>query len=74
MGNTHNKMIRNKHAFRGVNCALLAFIAIIWSAIFAPAILCAQRVPAKVEADSLSRRQTSYTPLQILSGQELENK
>lgn len=89
MGNTHNKMIRNKHAFRGVNCALLTFMAIFWSNFFMPVDLLAQTGVAKaLKSDSLNkvkqlkevqisrvkitRRQTSSTPLQILSGAELE--
>lgn len=89
MGNTHNKMIRNKHAFRGVNCALLTFMAVFWSSFFIPANLLAQTGAVKaINSDSLNkvkqlkevqisrvkitRRQTSSTPLQILSGAELE--
>lgn len=88
MGNTHNKMKRKKHALRGVNGILLTFIAILWSGIFMPVSLLAQTGLFKLKADSLSkvnqlkevqikslkisRRQTSSTPLQILSGEELE--
>ena len=89
MGNTHNKMIRNKHAFRGVNCALLTVIAVIGCDLVMPQNLKAQTgVTKTLKSDSLNkvnqlkevqinrvkvtRRQTSSTPLQILSGAELQ--
>lgn len=48
-------MIRNKHAFRGVNCALLAFIAIMWLAVLAPAKLQVGITMPKANADSLNK-------------------
>lgn len=80
-------MRRNKNTFRGINYVFLTFItALLLSVMGMPAILMAQEIPAR--ADSLdkisqlnevqirkikiSRRQTSSTPLQILSGTELQ--
>jgi vitamin B12 transporter len=82
-------MIRNKHAFRGVNCALLTFMVIFLAGFFMLADLQAQTPVAQtLKSDSVNkvnrlkeveirrmkvtRRQTSSTPLQILSGTELE--
>lgn len=88
VGNPHIKMIRIKRALRGVNYALLAFAAMVWTGIVVPVSLQAQTFPVKTKTDSLNkikqlkeveikqikltRRQTSSTPLQILSGPELE--
>jgi vitamin B12 transporter len=56
VGNTHNKMIRNKHAFRGVNCALLTIIAVIGSGLLVPQNLMAQTGTTKtLKSDSLNK-------------------
>ena len=89
MGNTHNKMIRNKNTSMGMNCIFLIFASILGLGFLMPFTLSAQTDTTKIfKADSLSkinqlkevqinfqklsRRQTSSTPLQILSGSDLE--
>lgn len=74
MGNTHIKMIKNKLVYKGVNYYLLAFALAIWSSIFVHlnsfgqvADSAKQVIPVMV-----TRSQTSSTPLQILSREELE--
>ncbi|PTT02166.1 TonB-dependent receptor [Pedobacter sp. HMWF019] len=74
-------MIRTRIAFRGDKYCFYAFLAILWCHCIRPEPLFAQTdslkkanelKEVKIRAIKLSRRQTSSTPLQILSGADLE--
>lgn len=79
-------MKRNKNTLKGVNCVFLTVTATICTGIFMPLNLWAQTdtlrrdslnkvnqlKEVQIRKVKLSRRQTSSTPLQILSGEELD--
>lgn len=81
MGDTHNKMIRNKFAAGGNGYFLYTVFAVFFLTVLLPLSLAAQTDSLKkandlkevqIRAIKLSRRQTSSTPLQILSGEDLQ--
>lgn len=79
-------MIRSKNAFISVNYVFFTFLAIIWLGIFTSVQSFAQTDSTKADSINkvnqlkevqirkikITKRQTSSTPLQILSGAELE--
>ncbi|MHA4895085.1 TonB-dependent receptor plug domain-containing protein [Pedobacter sp. PWIIR3] len=81
-------MRKNNSAFFSANCTISFSIAILWTGILTPTYLQAQDANLKLSNDSLkqqielkevairsaknNKRQTSSTPLQILSGSDLQ--
>jgi vitamin B12 transporter len=79
-------MMKKKSAFKGIKPLLLILFAAIWQVMCMPAGGFAQTITAQtkpvdtsnnlqeitIRAQKLNRRQTSSTPLQILSGSDLE--
>lgn len=81
MGILTTKMKRNKFALRGDESSLRTALAVLLLTIVLPVSLAAQTDSVQkanelkevnIRAIRLSRRQSSSTPLQILSGQELQ--
>ena len=81
MGNPHNKMTKRKFAFSGICNSFFGFSAILWLGFFVPYNSSAQTDSVKkanalkevsIHAIKLGKRQLSASPLQILSGKDLE--
>lgn len=81
MGNPHNKMTKRKFALDGICNSFFGFSAIVWLGVFVPYNSSAQTDSVKkanelkevsIRAIKLSKRQLSASPLQILSGKDLE--
>jgi len=81
VGNPHNKMTKRKFAFDGICNSFFGFSAILWLGIFVPFSSLAQTDSVKkanelkevsIRAIKFGKRQLSASPLQILSGKDLE--